>query len=365
MRILIVGAGPIGCYVARLLQSSGRGDIDIKLIEEHAEVGRPAHCAGLVSSSVIDKSRINIEDVVINNINGAEFYLNGDNFSIQRKSVAVVIDRIKFDLLLSQGLNIDFGTRFIGVEKRGREYIVEADRGEYSADIVIGADGANSAVRKFISSDNSASFLRGVQFRVKRKIANPSFVQVYFRKKYFAWFIPEDAHISRVGIISDNPHNDLMDLLSDVSQEAEIIEKTAGLVPIGSCQTLKDNLALVGDAACQTKPLTYGGIYYGMRCAEILADSILEGNLDKYESRWKQSFEREISIGSKVKNIYQQLSDDNINRIFILLKENSKVIEEFGDFENHSKVISVLIRNPRLQGLLGKILINIVRDIKI
>jgi hypothetical protein len=33
-----------------------------------------------------------------------------------------------------------------------------------------------------------------------------------------------------------------------------------------------------------------------------------------------------------------------------------------GDFESHSKVISLVVRNPRLQAKLGKISISVFKD---
>ena len=118
MKILIVGAGPIGCYTARLLKEKGKG-FDVEIIEEHSEIGRPVHCAGLVSQNVISEIKVSIdEDCILNRIDGAEFFLNSDGFKMQRKDVALVIDREKFDRSLGSGLKVNFDSRFMGIEKR-------------------------------------------------------------------------------------------------------------------------------------------------------------------------------------------------------------------------------------------------------
>jgi len=360
MKILIVGAGPIGCYVARLLK---KRSFDFQIIEEHSEIGKPVHCAGLIGKNVLTEINFSLnEDVILNHIDGAQFFLNGDSFKIYRKDVALVIDRKKFDCALGYGLNIDFNTRFVGIEKESRGYLVETDRGEYYADIVIGADGANSLVRKNVGFKEDIEYLRGVQFRMKHDKYNKNLVQVYLKKPFFAWVIPESNTIIRVGIISDNPYHNLSNFLIENSIEGEIIEKFAGVALMGKCSTQMGNLFLVGDAACQVKPLTHGGIYYGMRCAEILVDCITNNRASDYEKLWREKFEKEVWIGLRAKHVYQQLSHGTLEKIFCLLKDNADLLERFGDFENHSKIISTVIKNPHLQSLLGKVLIDIIKD---
>ncbi len=58
--------------------------------------------------------------------------------------------------------------------------------------------------------------------------------------------------------------------------------------------------------------------------------------------------------------MYERLSKEDIQNIFAILKENVGLIEQFGDFENHSKVISMLIKNPRLQMMLGKVILSVL-----
>jgi len=365
MKILIVGAGPIGCYTARLLAKSG-GDMDVRIIEEHSEIGRPVHCAGLVSQEVLTHARFPIDPgCIVNQIDGAELCYNGDSFKINRKDVAVVIDRERFDRFLGEGLSIDFNTRFMGLEKEGSGYLVETDKGEYYADIVIGADGANSAMRKAAGFSEQVSYLRGVQFRLHYDRCETNLVQVYLSNPLFVWIIPESKGIVRVGVLSHNPYHDLLTFLKEKSIDGEILEKFAGIAPMGRCLTSKDRLFLVGDAACQVKPLTQGGIYYGMRCAEILTDCILANKMNRYERQWQERFGREIDIGLKVRQMYQQLKPDTMAKIFSVLKKNSSLLEEFGDFENHSKFISAIFRTSGLQSILGVLIANIIKDIDI
>jgi digeranylgeranylglycerophospholipid reductase len=360
MKILIVGAGPIGCYTAKLLKKRDKS-LDITIIEEHSKIGRPVHCSGIVSKGVISENKIRLtRDVVLNRIDGAEFFLNGDSFRIKRKGVALIIDREKFDRELGSGLKVEFDTKFMGIEKENGKYLVETDKGEYYADIVIGADGANSSLRKAGGFQEDIEYLRGVQYRIRSKKYNKSFVRVYIRGEYFGWIIPESASVVRAGIISGNPYHDLTSFLKDESVEGDVIEKFGGVVPLGTCSTRNGNLFLVGDAACQVKPLTHGGIYYGMRCAEILADCITSGIAVDYEKLWQEKFAREIGIGLKVRKLYNSLDSGNLVKLFYLLKSNKTMLEECGDFEVHSKVIYKLIKNAKVWSLLGDVFLNVI-----
>ena len=407
-KILIIGAGPIGCYTARLLKEKNAG-LDVVIIEEHPGIGRPIHCAGLVGQNVFSEMKINtsaefkpypegrglkaslsinpertqnnIEQtpvfgpesrrinfgrhngVILNGIDGAEVFLDGESFKINRKEVAVVIDRERFDRYLGEGLRVDFNTRFVGVENEGNGYLVETDRKEYYADIVIGSDGANSALRRMGGFKERIEYMRGVQFRMKYNDCEKNFVQIHLKNPFFAWIIPEGEKIVRAGIISDNPYHDLTEFLTERRIEGEILEKFAGVVPFGSCATQNGNLILVGDAACQVKPLTQGGIYYGMRCAEILTDCISEDRIKDYEHECKRRFGREMEIGLKVRQIYQDLKPIDAKKLFAILRDNANIIEEFGDFENHSKVLPLIIKDARLQILLGKVLFGLLKDI--
>ena len=361
MRILIVGAGPIGCYTARLLKERD-SSLDITIIEEHAQIGRPVHCAGLVSRDTFQEARVHLDgNSILNHIDGAEFFLEGDSFRINRKDVALVINRQEFDCELGNGLKVELNTKFVGIEKESGGYLIETDKGEYYADIVIGADGANSTLRKAAGFKENIEYLRGVQYRIKYNPGSRAFVQVFLKSQFFGWIIPESDTVVRAGIISQSPYRDLTELLKELSIEGEILEKFAGIVPLGRCSAQKGNLFLVGDAACQVKPLTHGGIYYGMRCAEILVDCIIKRKFKDYEKLWQKKFLREIEVGLRFRRLYEGLSKNNLAKLFALLKRNKGLLEKAGDFENHSKIIFALVKNTHLPSLFGDILLNIFK----
>jgi len=381
MEIVIVGAGPIGCYTAQLLKKCRINSF--RIIEAHDEVGRPVRCAGIVGKPVFEDSLIPLSrDSILNQINGALFFYKGNSFKIERSGVALVIDREKFDKELSRGLEVEYGRRLLGIEEEQDErsrYRLKTNQGDIWADMVIGADGPQSRVRKFIDSKGNKSkvgdgsdgtcpgsgesnFYKGVQYRIKleNKDFSREMTRVYMRERvsFFVWIIPEGDGIIRLGVIAENGRRELERVIEEEGIKGEIIDRLAGIIPIGLCQSVYRKVTVVGDAARQVKPLTGGGIYYGMKAAEILIECIQEGTLAEYDKRWKSKFGREIKFGLWARKVYERLNkvEYELKSIFSLFKENAEFIERAANFENHSLLFREAFKRPKIFVEAGKIL---------
>ncbi|MBA7559717.1 NAD(P)/FAD-dependent oxidoreductase [Candidatus Atribacteria bacterium 1244-E10-H5-B2] len=382
MEIVIVGAGPIGCYTAQLLKKCGINSF--RIIEEHDEVGKPVRCAGIVGKPVFEDSLIPLSrSSILNQINGTSFFYRGDSFKIERSGVALVIDREKFDKELSQGLEVECGIRLLEVEEeqdKGSRYRLKTNQGDIWADIVMGADGPRSRVKKFIDSKGNNSngydgsdspgpgetnFYKGVQYRIKLEdlegeVFSREMTRVYMREgiPFFVWIIPEGNGIIRLGVIAENGRRELERVIEEEGIKGEIIDRLAGIIPLGLCQSVYKKVMVVGDAARQVKPLTGGGIYYGMKAAEILVECIQEGMLAEYDKRWKSKFGREIKFGLWARKVYERLNkgEYELKNIFSLFKENAEFIERAANFENHSLVFREAFKNPKIFIGAGKIL---------
>ena len=369
MKIVIVGAGPVGCYTAQLLKNYG---LKTRIIEEHKEVGKPIRCAGLVGRQVFEKTLLSFsESSILNRIDGASFFYGNDNFQINREGVAYVIDRERFDKNLSEGLEVECGKRVVEIKEGKTGYILKTnDNDDIHADLVIGADGANSRVRKYINfvnsdwaSDKKRNYIKnylGIQYRIKveEDLLCNKITQVHLREgiPFFIWVIPEGNNIVRVGVISENDREDLEEFLKGFKIEGEIIGKLAGMIPVGFTKNYYKNIALVGDAAVQVKPLTGGGIYYGLKSAELLAKCIRDNMLDKYDKRLKRKYGREIKFGLKARKLYEEINEKELKNIFMMFKKNAGIIERVANFENHSIIFIEFLKNPGMFRDVSKIL---------
>ena len=144
--ISIVGAGPVGAYLARKLANEGE---DVRLFEEHPNIGRPVQCAGIVSKNIKNFVRID-KEFVLNTIHGARIYSpNGECFEIKGNKEAYILDRAKFDnylveKALDESVELYLGYKFLSREKGNLIF----DHGGFKTDILVGADGPLSPVAK-------------------------------------------------------------------------------------------------------------------------------------------------------------------------------------------------------------------------
>jgi len=139
-----------------------------------------------------------------------------------------------------------------------------------------------------------------------------------------------------------------------VSSEARMSYGGIPLKPLA--RTCSERLIVVGDAAGQVKPTTGGGIYYGLLCADIAANTLHQAleaddlsakNLAKYERGWRRRLGRELKIGYWARKLFERLSDRQIDRIFDMVKANGidEALLKAKDlsFDWHSQAILRLI----------------------
>ena len=88
MKIVIIGAGPIGSYAGYLLAKSGH---DVNIYERKKEIGSPIQCTGLLTADFdqfgLDKSYFlenSITKIEVNSINN-QLIINNKEYLVCRK----------------------------------------------------------------------------------------------------------------------------------------------------------------------------------------------------------------------------------------------------------------------------------------
>lgn len=374
--VAVVGGGPAGCFVSEVLAKHG---FEVAIIEEHAEVGNPACCAGVVGIGGLRELKIKPGKWVLGKLRRAVFYPpSNEPVEITRGKVeAFVIDRAAFDRELARkatkaGATLLLRTRCVGL-KLGREPVVKLKGGretEVGARLVIGADGPASIVAREAGLLKNAHYLKCAQLETIAEVrANAT--ELYFGSSFapgfFAWLTPA-GDLCRVGLGTFRG-DALGKLLSFVGthptastkvQSGKILNLCAGLIPEPLTRKIyTDRVMLVGDAAGHVKPLTGGGIYVGLSCAKLAAEVAVDAlggeptakKLRVYERAVMKRFGREFKLGIRARRVFERMTDEDLNSIFELLKRKdvqALILEHF-DFDHHEKLLrALLIKAPRL-----------------
>ncbi len=388
--VLVVGAGPAGSTVARGLAERGHS---VLVVEEHPTVGEPVQCAGLVSQRVLDLA--GSDAFVRTPVRGATVFgpsLRSITFKADRPR-AFVIDRAGLDRYLADraqraGARFRTSTRFHRrAAREGEREVVElrADDGgpvHVQARAVVGADGVASAVARAFRLRRPVEFLPAYEAEYPASPGDAETVEVYLGRTIapglFGWWIPDGSGGARVGVAVDadgTPARDYFDRLRDqlTHRFGSPLSRPSALlvsgIPIGEVpSTVGDRVLLVGDAAAQVKPLSGGGIFTGMRCAEIAAevlDRALAGNdlsaaaLREYERRWRAEFGDEFRRALHLRRVFARLSDRDLDAVVDALRSGglAPTILAFGDIDFPTHVARELLReSPSLVRLLPKAL---------
>lgn len=123
---------------------------------------------------------------------------------------------------------------------------------------------------------------------------------------------------------------------------------------------------VVGGAAGQVKPTSGGGIYYGLLCADIAANTLHQAlqrgdlstkSLARYEREWRRKLGRELKIGYWARKLFERLSDNQIDGIFDIIKTNGidEVLLKAKNlsFDWHSQAILMLLGRTVISKALG------------
>ena len=373
--VVVVGGGPAGCFVGAAL---AKGGFEVVIVEEHGEVGNPACCTGIVGTGGLRELRIKPRKWVLGKLRRAVFYSPSNRpVEISRgKMEAFVIDRAAFDRELARkavkaGATLLLRTKCVGL-KLGRKPVVKLKgvrENEVEARLVIGADGPVSIVAREIGLLKTARYLKCAQLETFANVRSNA-TELYFGNSFapgfFAWLTPA-GNLCRVGL-GTSQGDALGKLLSFIKtcptistkiQSNKILNFSIGLIPEPLTRKVcTDRVMLVGDAAGHVKPLTGGGIYVGLSCAQLAAEVAIEAlgseptakKLHAYEQAVMKRFGREFELGIRVRRIFERMTDEDLDSIFELLRKEDvqELVLKHFDFDSHEKLFRALLVNaPR------------------
>lgn len=218
MDISIIGAGPVGSYLAWQHAKRKR---DIRLIEEHPSIGAPVQCTGILTQDIlhyVPKKMIKAHTQHI----VRETVVHGPNTKVTVPiSPNYVVNNISYCQALANkaqdaGAQIHLNTRYIRNDEE--KYVVKnvqlKKEKKYTTDILVGADGPTSMVAKHngLYDKSNRSFLTGVQAVVKvPAAAYDERIHFYPHIGEYAWYCPEGEGRARIGLAAPSGAKKIFD----------------------------------------------------------------------------------------------------------------------------------------------------------
>ena len=386
---IIVGAGPIGGYLARKLAEE---ELSVLILEEHSEIGRPFQCAGLVNPKAM--ASVGLLDTVLTPIWGARIYSPegtlveiGQKDKVRTWSVcrklfdeAVVIQSIK------SGADIWLSSKPINLKMEDNKVEIEISTPNgiknLTTKVICGADGAHSWVRRKLKMGRPKETMIGMQIEITGYEGKSGKLDMYtgsdISPGFFAWVIPS-GETARVGVWSQTKYigeKSCEDLLNELMRnsrwsykfkDCKEVGRFVGSVPSGILKsTTSTRVALFGDAAGICKPTTGGGIGPGFAHIDLIAGDFInlirENKLDARNlSKIDKSIDKMRKSQSRARALRDAFlshsSDEELEEIFKIWAKPDviEMINEVGEIENPIPLGTKMLREiPEFRKLAGK-----------
>ena len=313
--VLIIGAGPSGSNAA-ISYKNLNPNLKVGLIDKSV-FPRDKSCGDAIGPGVISAlKRFNNHNILDNEPQVVSTTLYGpENIGIQNyipevknkeDSIVYVIPRIDLDnriLNLAKDLDVDVfeGYSFVSFEKDSdNKLVVEIKNGDnitkLGTKILVGADGANSRVRKQLNVNTNSDWHKAIAIRAY--IDSPNYLEIFKERtlmfeinvsaeKGYAWAFPSKGNLLNIGIgvplnIFKKEKLDinvlLQDFITQLTNRGVVVEnirdEKSYLLPFASSRPkFKNdiNVALIGDASSMINPMSGEGIFYGMEAGYLLA----------------------------------------------------------------------------------------------
>lgn len=348
--VVIIGGGPSGSIAGNILTKNG---ISCCIIDK-AKFPRDKLCGGGLTQKSIDLLKeiglsLDVSELYNNSSNKIKMYHKDKLFfDINIDTPYYFTNRFEFDNMLLESFKSNGGVLYDGYKVKEinleKNVVKISDIGEISFKFIIGADGANSVVRKLIDKKYKPNGFC-VEVELPKAITKGQFeaTEIHFGdfKNGYLWTFPKRNSIT-VGLGGDYYENiDYPKLLIDFLKSKEIptdnLKIKGHYIPFGEyIQTPEkdEKLLLVGDAAGLVDPINGEGIYFSIFSGKLAAEFIL----DKLKTNSSLS-----SYTNKLKPIHRTINDGNLLKKLFYNSHIQSII--FNIFKNKGSAVSYCFDN--------------------
>jgi flavin-dependent dehydrogenase len=151
---------------------------------------------------------------------------------------------------------------------------------QIAADMLIGADGSNSSVRGMLFPQLHPEVIWAEQYLLEEK-AEPDLISFQYAERYggaYRWTFPMRDRKKMGFPLGADP------------RPGNFLERHARGIAVGDLRGIATkDAALIGDAAAQVNPITFGGIRTAVAAGLMAAEAAAGGDLRQYEKAWAGS----------------------------------------------------------------------------
>ncbi|TXT56506.1 MAG: hypothetical protein BAJATHORv1_20095 [Candidatus Thorarchaeota archaeon] len=380
--VAIIGAGPAGILASI---EPARSGFDVQVFEEHESIGKPDHCAGLLSTSGLRTLGLQPpKEVIQNQVIGAKIFSpSGKSILIERgQREALVVNRVAFDRWLAQkamnnGVKIQTSSKIMSVRKYGDDWMAysKEKNGENQilARKIVNAEGVRGQISRMIGFPYvpRKNKMLAYQFEMKNVDTHEDLVEMYYDNRiapgFFAWLIPLGEGKARVGLAARDYSKTRLKaaikhhpILGKHLHRAQIERGFGGVVLVGLPirRTVRDDALVVGDAAGVVKATTGGGVIFGGIMSKLAGtylkyslDSAPDGQkkLEKFEHVWRSFLMKDLYAMYVAQKFIGSLTNKGLDSLIGDAAELGLIgtVKQEGDMDRQGRVITKLLGNPK------------------
>lgn len=381
--IIIIGAGLVGSLLGIFLSRRGhrvnlyekRGDLRGRNVGGGRSINLAMSDRGLKALSLVGLKEKVLEMVIP--MEGRMIHDEKGNEELQpygdAGQVINSISRENLNILLLEeaeknGVNLNFNVKCEAIDTTDSRVKVTDDKGttkEITGDLIVGADGAFSAVRGHLQKTDRFNYNQEYLAHGYKELTipphngdfamDPNALHIWPRKSFMlialpnldktftcTLFFPFEGEPSFEKLNTENEVKaffeevfpDTLPLITDLENEF-FRNPTSSLVTVRCSPWVKNRCLLIGDAAHAIVPFYGQGMNAGFEDCTVL-DSIIEGNegdwdliLDKFQQERKRDAD---AIADLALRNFIEMRDSVIDENFVLRKKIEKELHEsFGD----------------------------------
>ena len=279
VKVLIVGAGPAGSTCALLLKKQ---NIDCLLVDR-AEFPRDKICGGGLtprSYRLLDRLLPSFR-YDYNSVTRLKLLVEGKPvFDLHMDHELRIVKRRDFDArLLAEYKSCEgaFANEALDTiaENDGQIIVTMRSGRQVACDYLVGADGANSRVRKYLNPQSDHGFLWMEQYGPKSPdnaiVINLS---TTYELGYYYNFPNEACDVQGFGDGNTTPQR-FREVLDQM--DCPDLKPKGAFIPRSCDYPLHDHIILIGDAGGFPNRLTAEGLYYAILTASHAAEAIISG----------------------------------------------------------------------------------------